>query len=165
MGAERKYDRDEWVPKICARLAEGEPLAVICRDIGIPRRTVNEWRLVDEAIAKQFDEARDEGFDTLAAQCLEIADNTQEGVEIVEKNGHREIHHGDMLGHRKLRIETRLKLLAKWDPRRYGDRMALTGAGGGAIEFRKTQDLTDDELARIAAGGSAGAADPASSKS
>ena len=34
----------------------------------------------------------------------------------------------DMLGHRKLQIETRLKLLSKWDPKRFGDRVALTGA-------------------------------------
>ena len=30
-----------------------------------------------------------------------------------------------MLGHRKLRIDTRLKLLAKWNPKKWGDRMAL----------------------------------------
>jgi hypothetical protein len=32
-----------------------------------------------------------------------------------------------MLGHRKLQIETRLKLLAKWDPKRYGDKLSLSG--------------------------------------
>ena len=35
----------------------------------------------------------------------------------------------------KLASETDLKLLAKWDPKRYGDRMALTGAEGGAIQI------------------------------
>jgi hypothetical protein len=33
----------------------------------------------------------------------------------------------DMLGHRKLQIETRLKLLAKWNPKKYGDRVAVAG--------------------------------------
>ena len=32
-----------------------------------------------------------------------------------------------MLGHRKLQIETRLKLLAKWNPKKYGDRTTLAG--------------------------------------
>ena len=32
---------------------------------------------------------------------------------------------GEHVQRSKLRIETRLKLLAKWDPRRYGDRLAL----------------------------------------
>ena len=121
----RKYDRSALVPEICGRLAQGTPLAVICRDIGISRCTVNLWRAEDEEIAAQFDLARDEGFDVLAAECLQIADTPQEGVEIVERGGKKETHHGDMLGHRKLRIETRLKLLAKWDPRRYGEKQSI----------------------------------------
>ena len=28
-----------------------------------------------------------------------------------------------MLGHRKLQIETRLKLLAKWSPKKYGEKI------------------------------------------
>jgi hypothetical protein len=135
MVAHRKEDRAVVVPAICERLAKGEPLAVICRDMDIPRRTVNQWRQDDPEIAAQFDEARDDGYDTLAGECLEIADTTQEGVEIVERNGTREVHHGDMLGHRKLRIETRLKLLAKWDPRRYGDKQQLEHQGSIVVQI------------------------------
>jgi hypothetical protein len=41
-----------------------------------------------------------------------------------------------MIEHRKLRIETRLKLLAKWNPKKYGDKLAHTGASGdGPIEL------------------------------
>jgi len=35
----------------------------------------------------------------------------------------------EMLGHRKLQIETRLKLLAKWDPKRYGDLQKVEHSG------------------------------------
>ena len=31
----------------------------------------------------------------------------------------------DMLGHRKLQIETRLKLLAKWNPKKWGDKQTI----------------------------------------
>ncbi len=44
-------------------------------------------------------------------------------------------------------------------------RVELTGKGGGPIEYRKVQDLSDDELLNIARGGGEGAADPAPSKS
>lgn len=149
MGGPRLYDRDELVPQICERLSKGEALAVICRDIGISRRTVNYWREQDKEIAERFDAARDEGFDILAAECLQIADTTQQGEEIVEKNGHREVHHGDMLGHRKLRIETRLKLLSKWDPRRYGDKIQQEISGELTTRYK---EMSDDELnAKIAA--------------
>ena len=41
---------------------------------------------------------------------------------------------------RRVRIETRLKLLAKWDPKRYGDRLQaeLTGANGGPVRSEVT---------------------------
>lgn len=135
MVAPRQYDRAELVPLICDRLAAGEPLTVICRDLDISRRTVNQWRQDDHAIAAQFDEARDLGYDAIAHECLVIANTPQIGViekmepmklpsgelELVVTERRRE----DMLAHRKLQIETRLKLLAKWDPRRYGDRQQI----------------------------------------
>lgn len=43
----------------------------------------------------------------------------------------------------------------------YTNRRELTGKGGGPIETRRNaQDFTDDELAALAAGGSAGVIDP-----
>jgi len=133
VGAPRKHDRDALVPIICARLATGEPHTVILRDLGLKVRTVNDWRAQDESIAAQFDEARELGYDAIAAQCVNIADTPQLGVieklELVtDKDGGSKMvvterRNEDMLGHRKLQIETRLKLLAKWDPRRYGDKV------------------------------------------
>lgn len=108
----------------------GETLTSICKDLGVTRRQVNNWRNEDAEIGKQIQDARDDGFDALAEECLKIADETQEGVEIIERAGKREVHHGDMLGHRKLRIETRLKLLSKWDPKRYGDKVDHEHSGG-----------------------------------
>lgn len=129
-GRPRKYDRDVFVPKICARLATGkEPMTVVCEKLGVPVRTVNDWRKADAEIAAQFDEARDLGIDAIAHDALVIADTPQLGViEKLEpgKDGQLvvvERRTEDMLGHRKLQVETRLKLLAKWDPRRYGDKM------------------------------------------
>jgi hypothetical protein len=34
-----------------------------------------------------------------------------------------------MVEHRKLRIDTRLKLLAKWNPKKYGDKQAIEHSG------------------------------------
>jgi hypothetical protein len=64
------------------------------------------------------------GFDALAVRCLEIANTPLEGEEtVIDGDGKLTVMHGDMLGHRKLQIETILKLLAAWDPRRYGERL------------------------------------------
>lgn len=148
MAHPRQYDRESVVPAICERLAKGEPLAAICRDMGIPRRTVNQWRKDDAEIAAQFDEARDDGYDSIAAYCLEIADDSRNDWMTIKRGGHEiEVPDREVVDRSKLRVETRLKLLAKWDPRRYGDRMALTGPDGGAIKLETL--VTTDQAAAV----------------
>lgn len=119
----------ELATEIVERLSLGEPMAVICRDDHMPTdRTVRNWMTADPDFASAIAGARASGFDVLAAQCLQIADTPLQGQETVTKaDGAIEVREGDMLGHRKLQIETRLKLLAKWDPKRFGERLALSG--------------------------------------
>lgn len=138
--------------EICLRLSEGEPLAKICRDDHLPAvRTVSHWKVDHPGFAKAFKDARENGYDALAAECLRIADTTEDGI--VEKlemvtipnpdteDGPAttelrvtERRREDMLGHRKLKIETRMKLLAKWDPARYGDKVQLADAEGNVMQ-------------------------------
>lgn len=134
-GAPRQHDRGAMTRAICERLAQGEPMTVICRDLGVPVKTVNDWRLADAEIRAQFDEARDLGYDAIAHDTLRIADTPQLGVieklePVKQRNGRTKLvvterRNEDMLGHRKLQVETRLKLLARWDPRRYGEKVQL----------------------------------------
>ena len=135
------YPKDELLPEICERLAEGEPLAQICRDPHMPAaRTVRGWALDDPELSAVIARARALGFDAIAEDCLEIADTPRIGVKKTTKpltmrnsggdvvaTGEvlEEVTEGDMIEHRKLQIETRLKLLAKWDPKRYGERQAI----------------------------------------
>lgn len=110
MVAERKYDRNEWVPKICDRLAEGETLSAICQKEGIPRRTVNGWRQEDGEIAKQFKIARAEFIETHADACIEIADNESTEQGAVQRD--------------KLRIWTRMQLIARCDNAKKAEQQA-----------------------------------------
>ena len=113
--------------EVCERLSNGETLEDICRSAHMPAtRTVYLWTETHESFAADFARARTRGFDAIAAEALRIANTPVEGVEYVTKaDGGVEERRGDMLGHRKLQIETRLKLLAKWDPKRYGEKLAL----------------------------------------
>lgn len=122
--------------EICERISDGEPLAHICRSVGMPNpSTVRRWIERDEEVSRAIAHAREDGFDFLAAECLRIADTPMEGVEVTTKpDGVKEEKRGDMLGHRKLQIETRLKLLAKWDPKRYGERIEQNHTGGMTLE-------------------------------
>ena len=112
-------------------ISDGKPLREFCRQPSTPNwRTVYLWREAHPDFDTRFARARDMGADAIAERALEIADTPLEGVrrEIGGRDGDKEVHE-DMLGHRKLQVETRLKLLAKWNPKKYGDRLInnLTG--------------------------------------
>lgn len=113
--------------EICARLSKGEPLAHICRDDHMPAvRTVSDWKVAHASFSADFACARDDGYDTIAAECLSIADEISKDT-VYGDNGERP--NTEWIARSKLRIETRLKLLAKWDPKRYGEKLAIGGAG------------------------------------
>jgi hypothetical protein len=84
--------------------------------------TVRNWRDADESFSFAIARAREEGFDAIALDCLAIGDDVIPDAAEVSKA--------------KLRVDTRLKLLAKWDPKRYGDKVALTGGGDGDAPIR-----------------------------
>ena len=119
---------------ICEQLSEGIPLRQICRENdGFPAwRTVYDWMGRDDALSASIARARDIGYDAIAEECLQIADNIELGQKQVMTDEGSATTVEDMLGHRKLRIETRLKLLAKFHPTKYGDKLGLHGVEGAA---------------------------------
>lgn len=141
----------ELIELICERLAEGTPLAEICRGEGMPAyRTVKDW-IDDDArypgVGAVIARAREAGEDRIASDCLVIADTpiaaevvtierrevkrTQEQIDAGIPAEYEEVvverRREDAIQHRKLQIDTRLKLLAKFNPKRWGDRQTLAG--------------------------------------
>lgn len=128
VGRPPTYDREEVVAIICDRLSVGTPLTQVCAMPGMPDdRTVREWVAVDEGIASEIAQARARGYDAIADDCMRIADTPSPTTQSGSTDA------GDV-AHRKLRIETRLKLLAKWDPKRYGDTQHLVHSGTIGLE-------------------------------
>jgi hypothetical protein len=76
----------------------------------------------------------------LAEEALEISNTPHLGQKKVFSSGAGEdddsmtVTEEDMLGHRKLQIETRLKLLAVWDPKRYGNKVQVGGDAENPIK-------------------------------
>lgn len=134
--------------EICELLATGKPLTQICSLEHMPGwTTVWDWQRKYPEFAEDFTRARALGFDAIAEEALHISNTPIIGEE-VELDGEGtpiKIKRGDMLAHRRLQVDTRLKLLARWDPKRYGDhlRAEVSGPDGGAIVYQ-------DETARAA---------------
>lgn len=122
-------------PEIEDRLVEGisdgVPLQQLCREPGMPAwRTVYDWMEGDANFAARIARAREAGADAIASESLGIVD------EEPQRGPDGKIDPG-WVAHQKLRAEHRLKLLAKWSPKKYGDRVENihTGADGGPVDL------------------------------
>ncbi len=139
----------EIVDAIISGLSQGTPLTVICRDHGISDTIVRNWMKDDEELSCDIARARDIGFDAIALDALRIADTPVEAY--IEKTGKDgvEITKQDALGHRRLQVETRLKLLAKWDPKRYGDKPEVVINNNNTNATQNVVNLSPDQEASL----------------
>lgn len=128
--------------RVLEAMSKGTPLAQVCRDEGITVQSWARWCREDEELGIAHGHARDEGFDAIAADCLAIADETAFDT-ITTEHGNKA--NAEWISRSKLRVETRLKLLAKWDPKRYGDKVLMGSdpenplPSGVAIHFKGKQ--------------------------
>jgi len=162
-GRPSTYDPD--IARImCEQLSEGIPLREICRQEGFPAwRTVYDWMRKDPDLSTAIAHARDVGYDAMAEECLIIADTPMLGEEVSESEtpeGKDEdgnvivkktvtIKKVDMLGHRKLQIETRLKLLAKFNPKKYGDKVVHSGDDENPVVIENNMNVFGELLKNI----------------
>jgi len=146
---------DDKFAEIVERISNGEPLAQVCRDEHMPAlRTVYDWMEERPNLSARFARAREAGYDMIAVDTLQIADDSRNDyMEKLSRSGDEQAvkamaFDAEHVQRSKLRIETRLKLLAKWDPKRYGEKLAL----GGADDLPPIRTMTDEQLdAKLAA--------------
>ena len=105
-------------------IASGTPLTQLCRDNGIVWRTVYKW-LADPAFEAGMARARALGFDALVDEMLEIADNSRN--DWIERDGKDPQRNPESVARSRLRIDTRMRILARWDPQRFN--LAVRGLG------------------------------------
>lgn len=109
--------------EIASRIATGETLRAICREDGMPCwRTVYDWINSNPDFAARIAQARETGYDAIAEEAMAIADEPPPSTQFGTTDG-------GAVQHAKLRIETRLKLLAKWSPKKYGDKQQIEHSG------------------------------------
>lgn len=134
----------ELADEVVEWISAGKPLMGYCRQPGKPgQSTVHDWRKAHPDFDERYLKAKDEGYD-------EIANRTR-----MTARGKGEDDGGDSTGdvqRDKLIIDTDLKLLAKWDPRRYGDRLQL--ANDPDLPLTKIDDKAlDERIAELMAKG------------
>lgn len=122
----------ELAETLVSGISEGTPLRQLCRANEISKSEVYRWIESDEELKGRIARARLEGFDAIAEECFEIADDaTNDYMDRQRGEETDRVLDAEHVQRSKLRIETRLKLLAKWDPERYGDKVETTLKGTG----------------------------------
>lgn len=118
MGRPSLYS-DELASRICDRLSRGDPLTLICDEPGMPSdQTVRMWAEKRPALSFAIARARELGWDSIANRGRKTLRGLgpEEGGEST----------GDVARDKAI-ADYDLKLLAKWDPKRYGDRKIVAG--------------------------------------
>lgn len=128
--------------QICERLASGESLRSICKQDEFPSKsTVLKWILDGnhKEFADQYAKARELQAEIWADEIVEISDTPQKGI--INKLGPDgsiiETREEDMLGHRRLQVDTRKWYLSKILPKKFGEKqsVAITDAEGNSVAF------------------------------
>ncbi len=116
--------------EILRRLREGETLTGICRTPEFPTAgAVRYWVTKDDAWHSAYARAREVGYQGMADQLVDIADNSSK----------------ETWSRDQMRLTTRQWLLSKALPRMYGDRVQVEGGDGGPIKvsFVASEDASE----------------------
>lgn len=158
---------EEMALEICRRIASGETLIEICRDEHMAHETtVRGWVLEDEmglaekkgspwfGFAALYARARLMQIEHEVEEIKLITDNPVAGEitsikYISDKEGNpievREVRREDMLGHRRLQVDTRKWRAGKIAAHRYGERLAALESRDGLTPPVIEGGLPDDE--------------------
>lgn len=123
----RMANGDEYAESLEAQMladyvSGGMPLAQACRTLDINLATTYDRMSKWPAFADMMNKARDAGYDMIAIDCLEIADESSNDI-VETRFGPKP--NKEFIARSKLRVETRLKLLAKWHPKKYGEKLEI----------------------------------------
>lgn len=119
-------------------ISQGKTLREWCRQNDIHYSTVYLWMEKDESFNQRFARARDIGHDAIADEAMNILDEEPE-MAVSEGGARRDAGY---VAWQKARAEFRLKLLAKWNPKKYGDKMNVEHQGG--INLSVVTGVPDD---------------------
>ena len=108
-------------------ISSGKTLREWCRQPGNwSWASVYEWKAKDPDFASRFARAREIGCDAIAEEALELIDVEPEIATGPNGGSGRDSAY---VKWKQNQAEFRLKILAKWNPQRYGDKIDLTSKG------------------------------------
>ena len=123
--------------EVCRWLSKGKTIRDYCRQPGKPQKDAlyDAIDAAGEEYERRIVRARARGCEDLAEEVLDIADDSSgDKLTVVDANGNeQERCDTEFVQRSKLRVEARMRLLAKWNSGRYGDRQQVEHDGLDAL--------------------------------
>lgn len=137
--------------EVFRRVCEGETLREVAKAWGLPKGAFTEWYTTE--FSQMYDAALKVRADELAHEAIAISDEQC----AVEKEGGGT--YDPEVPRDKLRVDTRMKLAAKWDRKRYGEEqdavrtapviIQIANLRGATLEVKQGDDAPALEVAPI----------------
>lgn len=108
-------------------VSSGMTMTAACATLGVVPRTIYDRIKASPRFAEMMEQARMDGYDAIADQVVQIADDTDNDYEEgVDRFGNPKLFlNKEHIQRSKLRAEVRMKLLAKWHPKKYGEKLEI----------------------------------------
>lgn len=91
-----------------------------CQAAGVPQSTFNRWVDDDATLAENYAHAREDLIERMASEVMELADS-----EVPETGDGKK--DWQAIQKHKLQVDTRKWLLSKLAPKKYGDKLEVSG--------------------------------------
>lgn len=126
--------KSEISAKVLEGMRSGLSAFKACQAAGVHQSTFNGWLNDDAALAAEYAHAREDLIERIAQEVIDLSDadvgETPDGKKdwaAIQKH--------------KLQVDTRKWLLSKLAPKKYGDRIELTGDPDRPLAIQKIERL------------------------
>lgn len=131
--------------EICAKIAEGESIHQISLAKGMPdEATIYRWLIKYEEFCDKYARAKEFQADRFNEEIVDIADDGRNDWEEREneRTGKTFVAlNAEAIARSRLRIETRKWLMSKHKPKKYGERLALSGDKEDPLYVKTEADI------------------------
>jgi hypothetical protein len=118
--AKPKRDKDAICQSVLQGMRDGLSAFKACQAAGVPQSTFNRWVDADVKLAEDYAHAREDLIERIASEVMELADSE------VPETGEGKKDWQAIQKH-KLQVDTRKWLLSKLAPKKYGEKLEVSG--------------------------------------
>ena len=128
-----KSEKEKAIEEIIDRISKGESLRSIMPNVGRPAHlpvvsTFMLWVADNKELSEHYARAMEARAQLLFDEILAIADDgSNDFMKITKGDAEYEIENKEWINRSKVRIDARKWMLGKMNPKKYGDKLELSG--------------------------------------